>query len=485
MIIPEQVKEVVLVLKNNGFEAYLVGGCVRDLILKKKPNDWDITTNARPPQIASLFKRHFIDNDFGMVTVLTDSEDESLKEIQVMPYRIEGDYHDQRHPDKIDFIDDLKEDLARRDFTINAMALGLDGDSVEIIDPYQGQEDLERQVIKAVGDASQRFQEDALRMLRAVRLSTTLDFEIEEKTLKAVQKNSSLLKNISAERIREELIKIIMSTRAAAGIEVLRRVGLLSYIIPELEEGYQVDQNKHHIYSIYEHAIRSLGYAAEQNFSLTVRIAALLHDIGKPATKSGQGEEATFYNHEVVGAKMADRILRRLKFPVRDIRKIVRLVRYHLFYYNVDEVGESSVRKLIRQVGYENMPELIQVRLADRIGSGVPKAKPYKLRHLEYIIERLAQDPISVEMLAINGHDIIDLLKIKPGPKIGQILSILLEQVLEDPKQNKKEILTEEARKLGVLPDGKLAQKALQSKSEIEKVREEADLSIREKFHVK
>ncbi|HQO27467.1 MAG TPA: HD domain-containing protein [Candidatus Pacearchaeota archaeon] len=485
MTIPKEVKEVVATLKKSGYEAYLVGGCVRDLILDQKPNDWDVTTNARPPEITKLFKKHFIDNNFGMVTVLTGSSESSLKEIQVMPYRIERDYRDQRHPSKIDFIDSLQEDLARRDFTINAIALEVKDDKTILVDPFEGQQDLADHIIRAVGQPDERFNEDALRMMRAVRLATTLDFEIEFKTIQAIQKQAHLLKNISAERIRDELVKIIMSVRAAEGVDLLRQVGLLRYIIPELEEGYDVDQNKHHIYNVYEHSIRSLRYAAEQGFNLHVRLAALLHDVAKPKTKSGQGAEATFYNHEVVGANMTEKIMKRLRFPSQDIRQVVRLVRYHLFYYNVDEVGESSVRKLIRRVGLENIPDLIQVRMADRIGSGVPKAKPYKLRHLEYMVEHLAQDPISTEMLAVNGYDIMQALDIKPGPKIGQVLHILLEQVLEDPKKNKKEILLEEVRRLGQLSDEKLMEQAEKSKQEIDKVRQEEDLSIREKFYVK
>lgn len=486
MIIPQEIKEVMAVLEKAGFEAYLVGGCVRDLILNQKPNDWDVTTNARPPEIAKLFKKHFIDNDFGMVTVLTGSADDSLREIQVMPYRIERDYRDRRHPGQIDFIDNLKEDLARRDFTINAIALGLrpDGTTV-LVDPYSGREDLNKHILRAVGQPAERFAEDALRMMRAVRLATTLDFEIEKKTLAAIRKNASLLRNISAERIRDELVKTIMSPRAAEGVELFQRVGLLEYIIPELENSRRVDQNKHHIYDVYEHSIRSLRYAAEQGFNLHVRLAALLHDIGKPETKSGQGEEATFYNHEVVGAAMTEKIMRRLKFPVRDVRRVKKLVRYHLFYYNVGEVGDSSVRKLIRQVGLENMPDLIRVRMADRIGSGVPKAKPYKLRHLEYVIERLARDPISTEMLAVGGHDVMKVLNIPPGPKIGQILTVLLEQVLEDPVFNQKDVLVKMVEELGGLSDRELSERAARAKEEIEKVKQEEDLSIREKFHVK
>ncbi len=486
MIIPDEVKKIVATLEKAGYEAYLVGGCVRDLILNQKPNDWDVTTNARPPKIAKLFKKHFIDNDFGMVTVLTGSLEESLQKIQVMPYRIEGDYQDQRHPGRIDFIDNLKEDLARRDFTINAMALGVRPDGTTImVDPYHGRADLDKHILKAVGQPVERFQEDALRMMRAVRLAATLDFEIEPKTLRAINTQAHLLANISRERIRDELVKIIMSSRAAEGIDLLRRVGLLDLIFPEIVQSFGVDQNKHHIYDVYEHLMRSLGYAAKQGFSLHVRLAALFHDVGKPETKSGQGAEATFYNHEVVGADLTEKIMRRLKFPTRDIRQVVKLVRYHLFYYNVDEVSESSIRKLIRQVGLENMSDLIRVRMADRIGSGVPKAKPYKLRHLEYMIEKLARDPISTEMLAVDGHTIMTQLGLEPGPKIGQILSVLLDQVLEDPKKNTKAKLNKLVAELGSLPDQELVRRSKQAKEEIKKVKQEEDLSIRERFHLK
>lgn len=256
----------------------------------------------------------------------------------------------------------------------------------------------------------------------------------------------------------------------------MRKLSLLKYIVPELEEGYGVSQNKHHIYNCYEHAILSLKYAAKRNFNKFVRMASLFHDIAKPRVKEGEGPDATFYGHEIVGAKMTVQILNRLRFPKKEIEKIVRLVRYHLFYYNPDEVSEASVRRLVRKVDPENMEELLQVRMADRIGSGCPKAEPYKLRHLRYIIEKVSQDPISVKMLKVSGEDVMRILNIKPGPKIGQVLDILLSFVLEEPKKNKKEFLEKEIEKLGKLSDKELkefSEKARKERGGLEMKRDE------------
>ena len=275
-----------------------------------------------------------------------------------------------------------------------------------------------------------------------------------------------------------------MSENAADGIELLRVLGLLKYIIPELEEGWGVTQNKHHIYDVYEHSLRSLDYAAKRGFNKYVRLAALLHDVAKPRVKKGEGPDATFYNHEIVGAKMVCQILGRLRFPKKDIEKIAKLVRYHLFYYNVGEVGESSVRRLLRRVGRENIEELIQVRMCDRIGSGCPKAEPYKLRHLRYVIEKVSQDPISVKMLKVSGEDVMRILEIGPGPRVGEVLDILLGMVLEDPLKNKKEILEEEIKKLKDLPSEKIKQLALKARKEREKIEVKRDEMTKKKYWV-
>ena len=548
MVIPREVKNTINQLKKAGFEAYIVGGCVRDFLMGIEPQDWDITTNATPEEIQKVFfnpsefsspsktlftppnfveqnlggqqdktwedggkkiggTNSFYTNDFFTVTVLTGSKNPKLKEVEITTYRLEAKYSDKRHPDQVEFARTLKEDLNRRDFTINSIAIELPTSKSQlpkIIDPFFGQEDLKNKIIKTVGNPEERFSEDALRMLRAVRFSTTLGpvlkerrastelsrmsklkgFIIEENTAKAIQKNSIWLKVISKERIRDEFLKIIMSDRAADGVDLLHKLGLLRFIVPELEENYGVSQNKHHIYDCYTHAIKALEYTAKKKFNMHVRLAALFHDIAKPRVKVGEGVNSTFYNHEIVGAKMTFEILNRLKFPKKDVEKIVKLVRYHLFYYNVDEVKESSVRRLVKNIGAENMEELLQVRQADRIGSGVPKAEPYKLRHLKYVIDKISKDPISVKMLRVKGEDVMDILKIKPGPRIGQILDILLGYVLDDPKKNKKVFLKKEVEKLGTLNDEELKSLAEKSKEEKLKVETKQDEMTKKKYWV-
>jgi len=471
MKIPKEIKEIIDKLEKKNFQAFLVGGCVRDMMQDKKPKDWDIATNANPEEISKIFPKSFSNNDFGTVTLPNG--------IEITPFRTEEKYTDKRHPDKVEWAKTIEQDLSRRDFTVNAIAFNKD-----LIDPYNGSDDLEKKIIKAVGKAEDRFSEDALRMMRAVRFAAVLDFKIEDKTKKAIKKNASWLQAISKERIRDELIKIIMSERASEGIELLRELGLLKYIIPELEESYGVKQNKHHIYGCYEHAILSLKYAAKKDFNLYVRLASLFHDIGKPRSKRGQGANATFYGHEVIGAKMTSQIMNRLRFSKKDIEKVVKLVRFHLFYYNVDEVTESSVRRLVRKVGPESVEELLAVRMADRIGSGCPKAEPYKLRHLKYIIEKVSKDPISVKMLKINGKRVMDILKIKPGPKIGLVLDILLGYVLADPKKNNRSFLEKEVKKLGKLSGKELDSLADKSKKERDKIVFKEDKMTKDKYWV-
>ena len=502
MEIPKEVKKILRKLEKNGFTAYIVGGCVRDLLQRIEPKDWDITTNAKPEEIIKIFPKNFAENNFGTVTVLTDGEP-PLREIEITTYRIDEKYTDKRRPDAVRFTKNIREDLARRDLTVNAIAMGLKSQIQNhkfqinpkskiqnpkfiLIDPFDGQKDLKNKIIRTVGNPEDRFNEDALRMLRAVRLAIVLgpDWQIEEKTFQAIIKNGHWLKKISSERIRDELNKMMMSERASDGIELLRQTKLLQHIIPEIEEGYQIEQNKHHIYDVYEHNLLSLKYAAEQGFNQYVRWAALLHDVGKPRSKQGQGRDSTFYNHEIIGARMSFKILNRLKFPKKDVEKIVKLVQYHLFYYNIDEVSDSSVRRLVRKVGLENMNELLQVRMADRIGSGVPKAEPYKLRHLRYAIEKVSRDPISVKMLKVSGIDIMKILDIKPGPKIGQILDILLEQVLDEPEKNKKEDLEEKIKELGQLNDTELFKIAQKSREKQEQIEMKQDEMTKKKYWV-
>ncbi|MAF20915.1 MAG: hypothetical protein CMI55_04600 [Parcubacteria group bacterium] len=478
MKLPQEIQTILEKLAQKKFPAYAVGGCVRDLLLKQKPKDWDITTKAKPEQIQKIFPDSFYLNNFGTVTVKTKSKQANLKEIEITTFRTEQKYTDKRHPDKISFTDNVENDLARRDFTINALAIS---QADKIIDPFKGQEDLKKKILRAVGKPDDRFNEDALRMLRAIRLAVELDFKIEPKTFKAIQKNAKWLQAIAKERIRDELIKMILSAQADQTIELLKETGLLKYIIPEMEKGIGVSQNRHHVYTIYQHSILSLKFAAQRKCNLEVRLAALFHDIAKPQTKKGQGLNSTFYNHDHLGSKFTINILQRLKFPKKIIEKTALLVRNHMFVYGVDEVTEAGVRRLLRRVGRANMPDLIDLRVADRLGSGCPKAVPYKLRHLKYLIEKVSKDPISAKMLKINGHDIIKQLKIKPGPKLGLLIEALLAEVLKDPKLNTKQKLFEKAEQLNKLTDQELKNKT----KKVKEKKQEIDSEIKGKYWVK
>jgi len=484
--IPDEILEIGEKFQNNNFQAYLVGGCVRDILLAHKPKDWDIATDAKPEEIQKIFPNSIYENQFGTVGVKTDSKDENLKIVEITTFRLEGKYTDKRHPDEIKFAKTIEDDLSRRDFTVNAFALSLtEGMAQEIIDFFGGQEDLKNKIIRAVGEPEKRFSEDALRLVRAIRFASELDFQIEEKTGEAIKERAGLLEMIAKERIREELVKIIMLDSAAEGISLLEKFGLLKYIMPELTEGVGVGQNKHHIYTVFEHGLRSLDYAAKNNYSLEIRLAALLHDIGKPKTKRGEGENSTFYNHEMVGAKMTLRLLDRLRFPKDLSEKVIHLVRYHLFYYNVGEVTEAGVRRFISRVGVENIDDFIKLRQADRIGSGVPKAVPYKIRHLLFMVEKVKHDPVSPKMLKVGGNDVMKILNIGSSPKIGYILAILLDEVINEPAKNTKKNLEFRIKDLGKLSESelmKLSRKAGERKEEFESGVEK---EMKKKYYVK
>jgi putative nucleotidyltransferase with HDIG domain len=507
MEIPKEVTEVLNKLEAGGFEAYTVGGCVRDILLDKVPKDWDVTTNATPEEIQKLFPESAYENEFGTVAVKTDSEDETLKIIEVTTYRLEAEYTDKRHPDKVSFTSKLEDDLARRDFTMNAIAMDKYG---EIVDPFGGAKDLENKVIKAVGDPKKRFDEDALRMLRAARFANQLGFEIEKKTLEAVKENSALMNAISKERVRDEFVKVLghtppawLKTKEKKGeeksnkvtdeeykegpariFELMREVGLLSTFLPELEEGYDVGQNKHHIYSIWEHNLRALTYAVKENYDLSIRLAALLHDVGKPQTKRGEGEDSTFYGHDVVGAKMTLKIMDRLKFPKKITEKVALMVRHHLFQSDPDKISDSAVRRVVRNVGEENVWDLINVRLCDRIGSGVPKAEPFRLRKYLTMLERALREPISLKQLKINGDEIMKKLDIKPGKRVGLILNTLMNDVLDNPEHNTNKYLLERSTELNELSDKDLEKTAKEAIEKMEQIEYKKEEETKEKYWV-
>lgn len=506
--IPSPVIETLETLMEAGFSAHIVGGCVRDLILKREPKDWDITTSALPDEVLTLFPDSFYENDFGTVGVkavpfLTSGKEEREHDIiEVTTYRTETGYSDNRRPDEVLFVTSIEEDLARRDFTMNAIAAHAttnnrnpitDGVELEIVDPFGGRDDISGKIIRAVGNADTRFGEDALRMIRAIRFFSELsektshkettgsanDWRIEEKTLEAIKKHAGSIAHVSWERIRDEFSRVILSRNPAKGVGLLQETGLIRYILPELEEGVGVGQNLHHIYTVWEHNLRALETCPSEK--LEVRLAALLHDVAKPRTKRGNGYRSTFYNHDHVGARMTKEILTRLRYPKGFVEKAALLVDNHLFYYNVGEVTEASVRRLVRRVGLENMDDLMAVRIGDRLGSGVPKAKPYKLRHLEYMIDKVSKDPVSVKMLAIHGNELLENLGMKPGPKIGAILDVLLAEVIESPERNTKEYLLARAHELFSEEIGILREKA---KELIEGKREEDDKDTKKKHKV-
>ncbi|MHB9019990.1 MAG: CCA tRNA nucleotidyltransferase [Minisyncoccota bacterium] len=487
-----EIKKVSEALLKAGFEASLVGGCVRDLLLEKEPKDWDITTNAKPEEIQKIFPESVYENNFGTVGVKTDSSDPKLKIVEITTYRLEGKYTDKRHPDEVVFAKTIEEDLARRDFTVNAMALTLTSDQQpttnngqsRLIDPFGGIQDLSNKIIRAVGDPEDRFQEDALRMMRAVRFMAQLGFKIEADTEKAIKKHAGLLEFVSKERIRDEFSKTLMADGAVNGVDKFRELDLLKYIVPELMDGVGVSQNHHHIFTVFEHNLRSLEYAVDKKFPIEIRLAALLHDVGKPASKRGEGPDATFYGHQVIGAKMAARIMDRLHFPNEITEKVIGLIREHMFVYDPETVTDAGARRLLRRVGSENIEDLFLLREADRIGSGVPKAQPYRLRHLKFRIEKVSKDPISAKMLQLDGSDLMKDLNMIPGPRIGFILSILLEEVLDDPTINKKEVLLERAGILNNLEDKQLSEMSKFAKKSANEAQTEIEEEIKKKYSV-
>ena len=481
----KEIIDVGTALESAGFEAYLVGGCVRDLLLGHEPKDWDITTNAKPEEIQKIFLDSVYENNFGTVGIKTNSDNPKLKIVEVTTFRQEGKYTDKRHPDEIKFAETIEEDLSRRDFTVNALAMNLGHqERSAVIDPYGGQNDLKNKIIRAVGNPEERFQEDALRLMRAVRFMAQLGFGIEEQTEAAVKKHAGILEFVSKERVRDELSKLLSAEKAADGIRKMQELGLLKLVLPELEEGVGMGQNKHHIYTVFEHNLKSLEYAAKNGFPLELRLASLLHDVGKPRSKRGDGPDSTFYGHQVIGERMVLSMLDRLRFSKAMIEKIALLVREHMFVYDPDTMTDAGARRLLRRVGEENINDLFLLREADRIGSGVPKAQPYRLRHLKFRIEKVSKDPISAKMLKVNGEDIMRVLGIEPSARIGFVLAILLEEVLDDPLVNVKEVLVKRIQELGLLSDSQLQEMAKFAKKSADKAQSRIEEEMKKKYFV-
>lgn len=482
--IPSEIIKISDSLKSAGFDAYIVGGCLRDIVLGKTPKDWDLTTNATPSQIQDIFPNSFYENKYGTVGVKTDSEAVNIAIVEITPYRLEAEYDDKRHPNKVIFSQKLEDDLQRRDFTINAMALDID--KGQIIDPYKGQNDLNLNLIRAVGNPDQRFNEDALRMLRAVRFAAELGFVIENETAESILKNSNLMKFVSQERVGDEIRKIVLSNNPAMGMGLAQKLNILKQILPIFESAVGCNQNKEaHKYDVWEHSLRTLQHAADKNFPLEVRLAALFHDVAKPQTKEETGDKTTFYNHDVIGARVTRETLQKMAFPKEVVDKTTTLVRYHMFFADTDQITHSAVRRLIAKVGKENIWDLINLRICDRIGTGRPKEEPYRLRKFQSMIDEVIRDPISVSMLKINGNDLISRFHVQPGPKIGFILHILLEDVLEDPAKNEETFLVKRVTELLQLPDSELKELGEKGK-ELKKEKEDEEVEkIRKSRFVK
>jgi len=448
--IPLSVFEIFEKFTSAGYEIYLVGGAVRDLLLGREIHDCDFTTNAHPEVIQQLLPDSFYDNVFGTVgTIVKTAKGEEKYEITT--YRIEQDYKDHRHPNQIRWGTSLVEDLKRREFTINAMAIGPTADyrlqtttNLELIDNFDGQKDLKNKIIRAVGNPEERFEEDALRMMRAVRFATQLGFIIESETFTAIKNNARLLNHISKERIKDELFKILASDFPSEGITLLLTSGLLPYIIPELIKGYGLEQAKHHIYDVWTHSLLSLKNCPSKD--PLVRLATLLHDVGKPFVVKGEGEERTFYNHEVVGARIVRKIAQRLKFSKKEEEKLVTLVRWHQF--TVDErQTDSAIRRFIRNVGKENLQDMLDLRVGDRLGGGA-KETSWRLEKFKKRLIEVQKQPFSVTDLKINGFDVMETLKIKSGPKVGKVLNMIFNEVVEKKIENKREVLLERLKQI-------------------------------------
>ena len=486
--IPSEVVSVVETLEKGGFEAYLVGGCVRDIFLGRSPKDWDITTNARPEAIQGLFVKTVYENTYGTVAIINETtEDPTLRSIEVTPYRLESGYSDRRHPDQVKFSDTIEDDLKRRDFTMNSLAISLSNGAVkDIIDLYSGLIDIKDKTIRTVGTPTDRFSEDALRMMRAVRLSVELGFIIEKETLSAIKNLNHLIKEISIERIRDEFVKILLSPEPKKGIELLHETGILKHFIPELEKAIGVEQNQAHSYDVWEHLLRSLQHAADKNWPLDIRVSALFHDIAKPQTRafSRETQQYTFYGHEVVGSRETRKILERMKFSREMIQKVTKMVRWHMFFSDTEQISLSAVRRMIVNVGPENIWDLMNLRICDRIGTGRPKENPYRLRKYKAMIEEALRDPISVSMLKIDGKKIMEVTTMPPGPKIGFILHALLEEVLDDPKLNTEEYLSKKTRELIQLSEADLKKLGEAGKEKRAEADQKNISDIRSKHHV-
>ncbi|MDP3726991.1 MAG: HD domain-containing protein [bacterium] len=466
--VPLYLAEIYKKLASAGHLLFLVGGSVRDILLYKEVKDWDFATDATPEEMLKLFPEAFYDNKFGTVGIpVQDKKTQNAPVVEITTFRSESEYEDRRRPKKVTWGKSIGEDLSRRDFTINAMALEFTGvlpaiNQTTLIDLFDGQKDIKQKIIRAVGDPKKRFKEDALRLLRAIRLATELEFIIEENTWNELVKDASLIKEISGERIRTELLRILASSNPYEGVMLLKNSHLFDYILPALLEGIDVSQERpgrHHKSDVFTHNVLSLKFCPSKD--PIVRFATLLHDIAKPRVEKKDEEGLViFYNHEVVGARMAKNVCDRLHFSKKERDKIFTLIRWHMF--TVDEhITDAAVRRFIRRVGVENVKDMMDLRIGDRLGGGTQTAESWRLKLFKKRVEeQLAPAPFSINDMAVDGNDLMKELKIKPGPKVGEILQKLFEEVDEDLSKNTREYLLKRIHELGNTSDGGRLNKA-------------------------
>ena len=439
MKIPTHVHHIAQELNHQGFQAWVVGGSIRDILVGRPAYDHDIATDATPQQVMKIFPRTVPTGiRHGTVTVLSGN-----RSVEITTFRSDSTYSDARHPDKVTFAKTIDEDLSRRDFTMNGIAYN--PITRDLIDPFNGRKDIRNKTIRTIGEAVDRFSEDGLRPFRACRLASQLDFSIEEKTFEAITACLEKASGVSVERIRDEFIKIIESPKPSLGIELMRKSGLLEIFLPELLTGYEVDQNIYHRYDVYYHNLYSCDAADPEDYR--IRLAALFHDIGKFHAKkeigeTDKGKKAVFYNHEIIGAAITKRFMRRLKFSNHDIKTVTHLIRNHMFHYT-NLWTDGAVRRFMRKVGLENLNALFELRRADRIGNGLKQGNSRAVqnlkRRIQLIIEK--ENAITVKDLAIDGNDVMEHFNLKPGPIIGAILNHLLEEILDNPEKNDRETL--------------------------------------------
>ncbi len=465
--IPEYVQKVARILIKEGYDCYLVGGALRDLMLEKAPHDYDLATNALPDEMLNIFPKSVSTGaKFGTVMALIQDKQGETHEVEVTTFRSESEYVDGRWPTNVEFVNDVDKDLGRRDFTFNAMALDLsqmelDGQELEreaeIYDPFGGIGDLEKKLVRAVGTPIERFKEDGLRAFKACRVASQLGFTIERETFEAMKESIPVAKQVSMERVRDEFMKMLLnSPKPSVGIDLMREAGLIQIFMPELLEGMDVEQKLFHAHDVYWHSLKTCDAAHD-----SVKLAALLHDIAKPRTDMGNGH---FYGHDKMGSDIAEKIMKRMKFSQSEINRVKVLIENHMFYYphiqedmtdeekeNIEmhQWSDSAVRRFIQRVGEENIDDLFKLRMADAQSNPSTAFKPDEITILQRRISEVRKQDMALKVtdLAITGEDLMSL-GIEKGPKLGEILKELLEMVLDDPLLNSKEKLLEKAKEL-------------------------------------